>query len=189
MPAQNEGGDILHRDIEFDAEEVAETGRIQHAGHAADLVCRQPREFLQRPDHRIERVGDADDERVGGMGGDAFAHRFHDLEVDPQEIIAAHAGFARDACGDDADIGPRDIGIGLRAPERGVEPFGRAGFRDIESLALGGAFGDVEQDDIAQFLERGEMGERAADLSGADQRNLGSGHWIILRRLKSCAWA
>ncbi|MGB7655759.1 MAG: malate dehydrogenase, partial [Novosphingobium sp.] len=29
------------------------------------------------------------------------------------------------------------------------------------------ALGDVEQDDVAEFLQRDEVGERAADLTGA----------------------
>ena len=47
---------------------------------------------------------------------------------------------------------------------------------DVERLALRDAFDDVEQDDIAEFLEADEMGERAADLAGADERNLVARH-------------
>ena len=47
---------------------------------------------------------------------------------------------------------------------------------EIERLALGDAFGDVEQHDVAELLEADEMGERAADLAGTDQRNLGTRH-------------
>ena len=167
---------------------MPEARAVEHAGHAADLLRRQAREFLQGPDHRVERVGDADDEGVGRIGGDAFAHGLHDLEVDAQKVVAAHARLARHAGGDDADIRAGDIGVGSCVPlSAGVEPFGGAGFGDVERLALGGAFGDVEQDDIAQFLERGEMGKRAADLSRADQRDLGSGHGIVSGRLESRA--
>src|SRR3546814_14313055 len=35
---------------------------------------------------------------------------------------------------------------------------------------------DLEQDDITQFLHRGEVGERAADHAGADQRDLLASH-------------
>ena len=93
-----------------------------------------------------------------------------------KSVGAAHPRLARHPGGDDADIGPGDIGIILGAPEGCVEAFGGAGFGDVERLAFGHAFGNVEKHDIAQFLERGEMGERAADLSGADEGNLGSGH-------------
>jgi hypothetical protein len=106
MAAQNEGGDVLHRHVEFLGEEVAEARAVEHAGHAADLVVRQARELAQRPDHRVERVGDADDEGVRRVVADAFAHGFHDLEVDAQKVVAAHARLARDAGGDDADIAP-----------------------------------------------------------------------------------
>ena len=47
------------------------------------------------------------------------------------------------------------------------------------------AFGDVEEDDITQILERGEVGERAADIAGADQRDLLASHPIHLRKGRS----
>jgi hypothetical protein len=48
----------------------------------------------------------------------------------------------------------------------------RARFGDVERLALRRAFGDVEEDNVAQFLQCGEMGERAADLTEPIKRNL-----------------
>ena len=145
MAAEYEGGDIAHRDAEFEAQEVTEAGAVEHAGHAADHVVGQAGEFAQGPDHRVERVGDADHKGVGRVFLDAFADGFHDLEVDAQQVVAAHPRFARHTGGDDADVGPGDIGIGLGALERGVEAFGGAGFRDVEGFALGHAFGNVEQ--------------------------------------------
>ncbi len=50
----------------------------------------------------------------------------------------------------------------------------------IEALALGQAFGDVEHHHVAQFLESDEMGERAADLSAADQGDFLARHGKIL---------
>src|SRR5215475_15778936 len=47
---------------------------------------------------------------------------------------------------------------------------------EVERLALGDAFGDVEQDDIAELFEADKMGERAANLAGTDQCNLGTRH-------------
>ena len=89
-------------------EEVAEAGRVEDAGHAADLLDRQARELAQRPDHRVERVGDADDEGVRRVLGDALADRLHHLEVDAEQVVAAHARLARHAGGDDADVGAGD---------------------------------------------------------------------------------
>ena len=47
---------------------------------------------------------------------------------------------------------------------------------EIERLALRDALGDVEQHDVAELLETDQMSERAADLAGADQCNLGTRH-------------
>src|SRR3546814_8614060 len=92
--------------------------------------------------------------------------------MDAGQIGAAQAGLARHAGGYDAHCGAGDVGIIVGALEPGVEAFGRPRLREIERLALGDALGDVEQDDITQFLHRGEVGERAADHAGADQRDL-----------------
>ena len=80
------------------------------------------------------------------------ADRLHDLEVDAEQVVAAHAGLARHAGGDDDDVGAGDGGIVARAGELGVEPFDRTGLGEIERLALGHAVDDVEQDDVAEFL-------------------------------------
>ncbi len=101
---------------------------------------------------------------------------FHDLEVDAEQIVAAHARLAGDAGGDDADVGARDVGIVGRAFQLGVEIVDRAGLGNVERLTFGDALRDVEQDDVAKLPHRGEVGERSADHSGADQRDLLAGH-------------
>ena len=52
----------------------------------------------------------------------------------------------------------------------------KAGLHNVERLAGGDAGEDVEHDDIAQFLQADQMGERAADVAGAHQGNLLAGH-------------
>src|SRR3546814_20179600 len=73
MAAENEGVHILDRHVELVGDEVAEARRIEDAGHTDDLVVRQARELTEGPNHRVEGVGDADDESVGGVGLDALA--------------------------------------------------------------------------------------------------------------------
>src|SRR5262245_47761315 len=47
---------------------------------------------------------------------------------------------------------------------------------EVERLALRDAFGDVEQHHVAELFEANKMGERAANLAGTDQCNLGTRH-------------
>ena len=108
-----------------------------------------------------------------------------------EQIVAAHAGLARHAGGDDADIGALDRFIAIGAEKLGVEAVDRRGLRDIERFALRDAFGDVEHDDVAEFLEADEMRERAADQAGADQRNFVTRHGgktLDLRPRSAAAW-
>ncbi len=176
MAAQNEGGNVLDRDVEFLGEEMAEPGGIEHSGHSDDSAVRKAAKFAERPDHRVERIGDADDEAVGGVRLDALADRLHHLEVDPEQIVAAHPGLSGDSGGDDADVGVGDLGIILGAGQPDVIAFDRAGLGEIEALALRNALGDVDHHDVAKLLDRREMGERAADIAGADQRDLLASH-------------
>src|SRR5690606_19643403 len=47
-------------------------------------------------------------------------------------------------------------------------------------LALGHAVDDVEQDDVAQFLEPDQVGEGSADIASPDQGDLVASHVILL---------
>ena len=71
---------------------------------------------------------------------------------------------------------PAIVLVGVGAGERRVEPADRARLGDVERLALRHALGDVEEHDVAELLQRREMGQRAPDLPGADQRDLRSCH-------------
>ena len=144
---------------------------------------RQARKLAQRPDHGVQGVGDADHKGIGRMGLDAFADRFHHLQVDAQKVITAHPRLARHAGGDDADICARDVFVGIRALQRRVKALNRARLRDVQRLALRRALGDVKKDDVPQFLEGGEVGKGAADLACADKGDFGSCHGFGLRVL------
>ena len=108
---------------------------------------------------------------------DALADGRHHFQIDAEKIVAAHAGFARDARGDDDHVGAGDVGVGLCPLKFRVETVDGGRLRDVERFALGQAFDDVEEDDIAQFLETDEVGERAADLSATDECNLFASHF------------
>jgi hypothetical protein len=84
--------------------------------------------------------------------------------------------LAGDSGGDDADVGAGDLGIILGAGELDVIAFDRPGLGEIERLALRDTLGDVDEDDVAQLANGGEVSEGAADHAGADQRDFRASH-------------
>src|SRR4030081_1623725 len=78
--------------------------------------------------------------------------------------------------GYDADIGAVDRVVGIGAGKMSIEAVDRRGLHEIERLALRNSFGDIEQHHVTELFEANEMGERAADLAGTDQSNLGTRH-------------
>ena len=118
---------------------------------------------------------------------DAGADRLHHLEVDPEEVVTAHAGLARHAGGDDDDVAAIEIRIGLSALIGRIEPVDRRGFGDVEPFALRQALGDVEHHHVAELLEADEMGERAADLACADEAYLVARHGEFPKLRNRCS--
>ena len=177
VAAQNESGDIFHGHVKFFGQEVAEARGVQNTRHAADFLVWQAGEFTQRPNHRVQRVGDADHERLWRVVADAFANGLHDFQVDAQKVVAGHAWLTWHTCGHDADVRACDVRVILGAFQLRVKTLRWAGFRDVESFALWGAFCDVEQNNVAEFFKCCEVGKCAADLTCADEGNLGSSHW------------
>ena len=159
--------DILDRNSERLGQEEAEAGRVQHAGHADHLLMGQAREFPQRPDHRVERIGDAYHEGVRRMGLDALAHGLHHLEVDAQQIVAAHARLSGHAGGDDAYVRAGQVGVVAGPLEQGVGAEHRRGLVQVEGLALWDAFDDIDEDYVGQFLGRDPVGGGCAHVAGA----------------------
>src|SRR5215813_5612257 len=178
VAAQHEGGDVVDRDVELLGEEQAEARAIEHARHADDALGRKAGDLLHQSDHGIERIGDDDDEGVRRVLPDALADGVDDPGIDADQVVAAHAWLARHARRDDDDVGTLDVLVVGGAAVLGVEAYDGAELGDVEGLALGDALGvgNVEQDDVAQFLLAGQQRERTANLSGADQRDLLASH-------------
>src|SRR4029078_4879095 len=75
-----------------------------------------------------------------------------------------------------------DILIGRCAAVARIIASDRRELSDVQCLALGDTLEvrDVERDDITQLLLPGERRRRAADLAGADKRDLFASHEPIL---------
>ena len=172
MAAQHKGVHVFHAAIKFPREESRKTRRVQNARHANDFVVRQAGKLAQSPNHRVQGIGDADHEGLGAIVLNAFANRLHHFQIDTEQIIAAHPRLARHASGYDHNVSASDIGIVVRAGDLCVKPFDRAALRKVERFSLRHTLGNVEQYDVAHFLLRCEVGERAANHARADQRDL-----------------
>jgi hypothetical protein len=85
-------------------------------------------------------------------------------------------GLARDAGGDDDDVGALDVGIVVGAGDDGIVSLDRRPLDDVERLALRHALDDIDENYIAELLQPGKERQRAADLPGADQRDLVACH-------------
>ena len=149
-------------------DETAEAGRVEHAGHAHDALLGKAGLRADEVGHDVERIADDDDDGLGRVFLHVVGHAADDLGVLEQEIVAAHAGLARQAAGDDDDIGTGVIGGIVGAFDVAVEAFEAGRLHHVERLALRHALDDVVQDDVAQFLFRQTLGRGGPDKTGSD---------------------
>ena len=162
MAAEDEGGDVLDADFQFVGDEGAEAGGVEHAGHADDALAGESAELVGGLRHGVERIGNDDQNAVGRMLHHLADDRFHDVVVRVEQVVAAHAGLARDAGGDDDDVGVRGVFVVVGAADVGVALLDGHGFEQIESFALRDAFDDVDENDVGEFLGGDPVGGRCA---------------------------
>ena len=62
-------------------------------------------------DGGVDRVGDHVDDGAGAVLGDGAGEPGHDTGVDLEEVIAGHAGLARNPCWDDHNVAPLEFTI------------------------------------------------------------------------------
>ena len=103
-----------------------------------------------------------------GEAATAFVHDVgHDLEVGVEQVVAAHAGLAGDAGGDDDDVGVGGVGVVVGAGDVAVALLDGHGLEEVEPLALRHAFDDVDEDDVGEFLGRDPVSGGCTDVAGA----------------------
>src|SRR5262249_35701359 len=111
---------------------------------------------------------------------DAGADRLDNLEIDAEEIVAAHSGFARNAGRHDDNIGACYGFIIIASGERHIKTFDRSRFGKIERLALRCSFGNIVEHDVAELIERREVSQSAADLTCTNQSDFVARHELLV---------
>ena len=113
----------------------------------------------------------------GQCCADIGRDRLDDAGIGRDQVVPAHAGLARNAGGDDHHIRALERGgVIVGAGDQGVGAKDRRRLDQIQRLAGGQAFDDVEQHDIAKLPLGGQQGEGAADLAGTDEGELAARH-------------
>ena len=183
MATEHKGGHILHADLQLFGDEGAEACRIEHPGHADDPFPVETGMTKGRLGHGVERIRDDNENRLGRLRDHLLDHIGHDLRVGVQQIVAAHAGLARDARGNDHDVGVGRGGVVVRAGHMDVALLDGHGFQQIQSLALRHAFHHVDQHHIGQFLGCNPVCCRGAHVAGTYYANFLS-HLFSPRKFK-----
>src|SRR5690606_33392302 len=126
--------DVFYRDAEFPGDEGLKAGRVEDAGLTNDAVVGKAGDFLAKSDHGVERIGDNDDDGVGGILLDPLGYLSHDLGVDLNQVVAAHSRLAGQTGGDDHHVGAFDILVVVGTPERDVESVDRGSLCNVQHL-------------------------------------------------------
>jgi len=79
---------VLHRGSGLPGDERRETRRVEDARHAEDAVLRPARDVPGHVTHRVERVRDDDEDRVGAPADHLLGDVLDDLLVRGDEIVA-----------------------------------------------------------------------------------------------------
>ena len=95
-----------------------------------------------------------------------------DLLVRLHEVVAAHARRARQAGGDHDDLRAGRLVVPVRAGDVRLVAEHGAHLVDVERLALGEAFLDVDEDDVRVIARREHLRAGRADVPGADDGDL-----------------
>ena len=109
VAAQHEGGDVLDRDLELLGQEQAEARAVEHARHADDRGRRKPVTSCISPTMASSGLVMTMTKALGACCLMPLPTDVDDLGVDADQVVAAHAGLARHAGGDDDDVGALDV--------------------------------------------------------------------------------
>ena len=153
-------------------EEGAEAGACRGCRPAEDALLRKAGDVLGHVAHGVERVRDDDQDGVRRAGDHLLGDGRDDALVRGHEVVAAHAGRARVAGGDDDDVGAGGLLVAVRADHRRLVAEDRAGLVDVERLALREVLDDVDENDVGVVATGDLLRGGRADRARADDGDL-----------------
>src|SRR5580698_10468374 len=125
MSTENEGVDVFNTDFKFVGDESAEARGVEHSGHADDALAGKFAELVGGLRHRVERVGDDDEDTVWRVLDNFADHAAHYFVVGVEKVVAAHTGLAWNSGGDDYNVGVGGVAVVVGAGDVGVAFFDR----------------------------------------------------------------
>ena len=95
-------------------------------------------------------------------------HILHDVVVGVEQVVAAHARLARNTGRDHDDVRVRGVGVVVGPDDERIALLDGHGFEQVEPLALGHAFDDVDQYHIGQLFGGDPVRGSGAHVSRTD---------------------
>jgi hypothetical protein len=131
-------------------DEAPEARRVEHAGHPEHLGLRQARELVSQVRGHVQRVRDHEQNGVRRHPLDVLDDLADDPRIDLQQVIARHAGPARDARGDHHQVRPGADLVGLGTLDAAGMAGDRRRLAQVQRLAARQTLHHVHQGDIRQ---------------------------------------
>ena len=155
MPAHQQRRNVFDAHSQFHRQKRPIACRVEHAGLTDHALVRKTAHFHHALHHRVERVADDDQNRVGAGGFDLLGHRADDASIGHSKSSRLMPGL-RDAGGDHHHLAAGGVGVVVRAGDLRVEADDRRRLHEVERLAFRhvSELRNIEQDDITQFGRR-----------------------------------
>src|SRR3984957_7872056 len=109
MPTEHHRVDATDRDVEFSCQESPVTRRVEYSSLSHDSLLGEAGNALELRHHRIQRIGDGNDESLRRVLLDRLPDGVHHTGVDLEQAVAPHPRFARRARGHHDAIRARDV--------------------------------------------------------------------------------
>src|SRR2546427_6881647 len=117
-------------------------------------LARKAGDLVGQVRHRIQRVGDDDQDRLRGAPAHLLDDPTHDAGVGVQQLFPRHARLPGHAGDDDDDFRVRRLLISVAAGDTNVHATNRRRLRQVQGLAHRHLLNNVHQDQVGYFLRR-----------------------------------